>query len=162
KGTRNPDLQALFRLTMMLAAKSALDWFNGTKASGKKPMTCVEVATTAFWQADPIAHKYALQVQVVRQGAGTASTPMASVLSPAELAQYRAAHAQIHTVLANTAPHLLAPASKGGAQINDVPPQTVEGAMLSLCTPRDMETSPTLKFVGCLQDKNAGAGKRAG
>ena len=39
------------------------------------------------------------------------------------------------------------------------PPQTVGGALLGLCTPRDMETSPTLTFVGCLQDKNA-PGKR--
>jgi hypothetical protein len=35
------------------------------------------------------------------------------------------------------------------------PPQIVDGPLLGLCTPRDMETSPTLKFVGCLQDKNA-------
>ena len=164
KSSSDPDLNALLRLCAMLVAKGLLDWLTGAKNDGKTPMTCVEVATTAFWQADSVAHKYALQVQLVRAvgsgGASISATPQ-KTLSPADMQKLRSLKSEIHAGIAKTSPQLLTAAARTTTTSDVPPPQTVGGAILGLCTPRDMETSPTLKFVGCLQDKNAPAGKRA-
>ena len=167
KSSDDPDWDALLRLCMMLGAKGFLDWLNGAKSSGKTPMTCVEVATTAFWQADPDKHKYALQVQLVRSGGNVATMTLQRAPASADMDKIRTITGQIEDALARTSPKHLVAASKAAAGKHEAkmaampppPPQTVGGAMLGLCTPRDMETSPTLKFVGCLQDKNA-PGKR--
>jgi hypothetical protein len=159
KSSRDPDWRALLRLGSMLLVNGFREWMSGADKSGKTPMTCVEVATTAFWQADPAAHKYALQVQLVRNK----GTKLASInpLTPAEMDQLRSMRSQIHAAIASTSPQLLTSGARTSST-SDVPPQTVDTPILGLCTPRDMQTSPTLKFVGCLQDKNAPAGKRAG
>jgi hypothetical protein len=165
KSSNDPDWDALLRLCGMLVARGFLDWLEGAKNSGKTPMTCVEVATTAYWQADPVNHQYALQVQLVRSNSNVAPMTPQRTLAPADMEKIRSVTNQIEDAFARTSPKHLAlsagqPASKGGAArmattLPPPPPQTVGGAMLGFCTPRDMETSPTLKFVGCLQDKNA-------
>ena len=168
KSSSDPDLDALLRLCMMLAARGFLDWLAGAKNSGKTPMTCVEVATTAFWQADPVNHQYALQVQLVRSGGNVVPMAPKRMLAPGDMEKIRNMTGQIEDAFARSSPKHLAAAAKAAAPKNEPkmagmqqqpPPQTVGGAMLGLCTPRDMETSPTLKFVGCRQDKNA-PGKR--
>lgn len=167
KSSNDPDWDALLRLCGMLVARGFLDWLNGAKNSGKTPMTCVEVATTAYWLADPVKHQYALQVQLVRSDGNVAPMAPQRVLAPADMEKIRSVTSQIQDAFARTSPRHLAMAagqapSKNQAKMAAMPPpppQTVGGAMLGLCTPRDMETSPTLTFVGCLQDKNA-PGKR--
>ena len=163
KSSEDPDWDALLRLCLMLTAKGFLDWLTRAKNEGKTPMTCVEVATTAYWQADPVKHQYALQVQLVRSGGNVAAMAPRRVLAPADMEKVKTLTGQIQQAMASASPKHLALAAKHEAAATNQrgmvaaqpPPQTVGEAILGLCTPRDMETSPTLKFVGCLQDKNA-------
>ncbi len=165
KSTDDPTLNALIRLGGMIITDAFTTWLDNVQKGGKVPMTCVEVVTTAFWQADPDKHKYAMQVQLVRSGGGVAPMLPQHAPSSADVDKVRANAAKVQAMLAKASPKYAAAAAKpaapaaapkmAGPTPPTPPPQLVDGPLLGLCTPRDMETSPTLRFVGCLQDKNA-------
>lgn len=114
----------------------------------KTPMTCVQVCTSAYWQADPgETRRYGLEVTI--DGARKVPWPVASDASGpvGELARLRE---RVAAVLGES---LATPAAdeKGGVTVKVGSPLLPLGS----CTPRDMETSPSLRFVGCLKDERS-------
>jgi hypothetical protein len=120
-----------------------VEWLNENQ--DKTPMTCVQVATSAHWQAvsTPV-NKYALQV--------TLKSPRKSPISPSEeLKEYQ----QIRSSLIAAVDAVRPGFSDKYTQINaSVTVSAGSGDLpLGSCTPTDMQTSPTLEFIGCLKDK---------
>jgi len=179
KSSTNPDLDALVRLGLILLEQGLESYMSGVHSSGKIPMTCVEVATAAFWQATATPpNKYGLQVQMVRSAPPMASgdAAAASVSSMARpgtgaasadaKAKWPSVRDRVASALAAGHPRLAANLA-GAPKMSESTDATGVGLILTagspyldagMCTPRDMETSPTLKFLGCLQDKSAAQG----
>lgn len=153
KSSNDPDLNALIRLATMVLAAKLEEWLQDTPGNGKTPMTCVQVATAAYWQAPATpSNKYGLEVQLVRPRSTMAN---ASIASPSQIAEWRQMRGRIKNAMDAALPHtavarpvVTATATTEGLVV------TAGSSLLAagMCTPRDMETSPTLKFVGCLKD----------
>lgn len=153
----NPDVEALLRVGGMLLAEGLESWVHGAHGSGKTPMTCVQVLTSAFWQADASpAGRYGLQVQLVRPDVALAARASAPP-SPA-VEEWRRMRARIKTAIDAALPDGVATHAA-----MPVRPMAAAGTGLVLtagspqcpaaqCTPRDLQTSPTLEFLGCLKD----------
>lgn len=119
------------------------------KARGSTPMTCVQVATTAYYQADDsTAHKYALQVLPV--GDRTPPTPAEEKCIETDLGKLQG---EIRSLLGKGFSEHLATLTGGSTPVPGTV-YTIGSAEIPLgtCTPRDLETSPTLKLVGNLWD----------
>jgi len=144
----NPDTRALIRLAEMLIVEGLEAWLEKTKAGGKTPMTCVEVITAAYWGALAVpANKYGLEVELVRQGTVAMN---ANVASSDEMTKWQQLRGRIKSAMEGAAQF------RATARAGDPPPGLVTAGSVwlpaGMCTPRDLETSPTLKFVGCLKD----------
>ena len=108
----------------------------------------MEVITAAYWGAVAVpANKYALEVELVRQG--TVATN-ANVASSDEMKKWQQLRGKIKSAMEG------ATQFRATAQAAAPPPGLVPAGSVwlpaGMCTPRDLETSPTLKFVGCLKD----------
>jgi len=133
-------LSEIIRITLSYVEHQFEKWLN--ENADKTPMTCVQVATTAHWQADATpANKYGLQVTI--NGARKPPIPSKDMskyqdLRSSLISKFNA----VHPGFAN--------------QIIQSAGMTVYAGSgllpLGSCTPRDMETSPTLEFVGCIKD----------
>jgi hypothetical protein len=141
-----PDIDALIRLGELLLVEGLEEWLEKTKTNGKIPMTCVQVATAAYWQALAVPpNKYGLQVQLVR----SQTAAMKATAAPsAQVAEWQQIRSRIKSAVDGAFPQ--APKARPAV----APPVPAGGPLLpaGMCTPRDLETSPTLKFVGCLKD----------
>lgn len=129
------------------------DWINQQMGVSNQ-MTCVQVAMTAYWQASSDG-RYAIWVNMLRPvppAAKTAAASTASTRSPAEL---RATRDRLRHVLEHGLGQRATPAASTAAGGAPEPTELPAGsAMLpaGFCSPRDIETSSSLTFVGCLQD----------
>lgn len=137
--------QDILREIIILLGNDLVDkiigWLNNN--SKQVPMTCVQVATSAFWQAASTPpNKYGLQV-VINNGR--------KPLEPSnELTHYKNIRKRLSSNLNSSFPNLVGNLNQPKERLtvfagSDLLP-------LGTCTPRDLQTSPTLKFVGCLKD----------
>ncbi|MEM7161602.1 MAG: hypothetical protein AAF487_04095 [Bacteroidota bacterium] len=124
-------------------------WLNANK--GKTPMTCVQVATSCHWDAPTTPpNKYALQVLI--NGARTApwnkkNDDLRDDYS-VEMLEYNRLRTKITSHLKGIYPDV---DISGGAKGI----KAYAGSImlpLGTCTPYDLQTSPTLEFIGCLKD----------
>lgn len=152
-----PDVGALLRLGAQALVEELVQRWKGASGSGKIPMTCVQIATAAFWQADaePV-NKYGLKVQSVRSQLVMTNAVTASA---DQMAKWRVMRDQINDVISEAVPHMAmtrrAASASAAAAAESIPGVVVAGSSVlpaGMCTSRDMETSPSLKFVGCLKD----------
>tara|TARA_R110002124_G_scaffold270539_1_gene439045 strand:- start:495 stop:1322 length:828 start_codon:yes stop_codon:yes gene_type:complete len=137
------DLSEIVRIALTYVEHQFEKWL--TDNADKTPMTCVQVATSAHWQANatPI-NKYGLQVNIN----GARKSPFASK----NLEAYQKLRTSLLNKISITHPEFSKKLkTKSGLVVfagSDILP-------LGSCTPRDMETSPTLKFIGCIQDNRS-------
>lgn len=132
------------RMALDMLEHKFIDWLNENK--DKTPMTCVQVATSAHWQAPSApVNKYALQV--------TLSSPRKSPIPPpTELQHYQKIRSSLISGVESVRPGFTE------AYINSRPDSSItvpagsDLLPLGSCTPTDLQTSPTLKFIGCLKD----------
>jgi len=125
-------LKEVTRLLLANVQHQIVKWL--VDNSGKTPMTCVQVATSAFWEAAATPeHKYALQIDIN----GARHNPFTS--KEAE------AYCEIRKTILGSIPHVQNATGFKAFAGSDILP-------LGSCTPRDLQTSPTLDFIGCLKD----------
>jgi len=130
------------------------DWINQQMGVSNQ-MTCVQVAVAAYWQASPDDGRYAIWVNMLRPvppaAAKVTAASTATTRSPAELGATRGRlrHALEHGLGQRATP--AAATTAAGPEPTELPGGS---AMLpaGFCSPRDLETSSSLTFVGCLQD----------
>lgn len=123
-------LKEATRLLLDQVQHQIVEWLSNN--GGKTPMTCVQVATSAHWQAiSAPPHKYGLQVRI--DGARHAPD------FTKDRQAFQAARAKILTAVS--------PVQKG-----IVLTAGSDALPLGCSTPRDLQTSPTLEFIGCLKD----------
>jgi hypothetical protein len=148
------------------------DWL--TRHAEKVPMTCVQVVTSAHWHAaSQPANKYGMQVKLdgartspLAAGATVAAGATASDGSESSAGRgdaearktYQEVRSRIAAAMADH-PSVAVPRPRGvraqtaGLEPNGLVEAAGSGVLpLGTCTPRDMETSPTLTFAGCLKD----------
>jgi len=118
-----------------------VEWARG---EGKTPMTCVQVATSSYWGADPTdARKYGIEVKIDGARKLRWSLPSDASDDLKSVSQKREQVADLFGVpLENSY------ATSGGIVVkagSDLLP-------LGSCTTRDLQTSPSLSLVGCLRD----------
>ncbi|QJD79602.1 hypothetical protein [Spirosoma rhododendri] len=138
------NLSIIVRLALDFFEHEFELWLN--ENATKTPMTCVQVATAAHWNAasDP-ANKYGLQVVLN----DSRKPPISSDQSTQDMVQYQAMRSRIISRVSSlySVPGVTRSQQSGLTVFagSDLLP-------LGSCTPRDMETSPTLQFIGCIQD----------
>ena len=125
-------LKEIVRIMLAGFQHELVEWLTNNK--DKTPMTCVQVATSSFWEADKnAARKYALQVDIN----GARHNPFSSK----EMETYQTIRREVIQATAHLGGQNGFKAYAG----SDILP-------LGSCTPRDLQTSPTLEFIGCLKD----------
>lgn len=153
---REKHLREAVRIALDYVDHKFQDWLNRT--ADKVPMTCVQVVTAAHWHAaSQPANKYGIQVTLdgSRTPPGVANEFGSRASFGSEAGQaYQEMRSRIASAMQAAHPNVAVPTPK---QTQFEPPELVEVAgsgilPLGTCTPRDMETSPTLTFVGCLKD----------
>lgn len=116
---------------------------------GTTPMTCVQVATTSYYQAKAQpANKYGLQVKITGDREPPNPTPTA------DAHEFKQLQGRLQAQFGRILPGEEFPARAAGL----APPWVIvtagsDAAPLGTSTPLDMETSPTLAIVGCLLDE---------
>ena len=142
----NPVASEMIRIVGDRLVHEMQEFIQYVEGQGKTPMTCVQVATSAFWGADPSsARKYGIEVKI--NGARKAPWSLPSNAS-ADLKALSAKRDQLAQLMG---PFAMEPAKKPGIVVkagSDMLP-------LGSCTTRDLQTSPSLQFVGCLLDKRS-------
>lgn len=142
----NPVASEMIRMVGDRLVHEMQEFIQYVEGQGKTPMTCVQVATSAFWGADPSsARKYGIEVKI--NGARKAPWSLPSNAS-ADLKALSAKRDQLAQLMG---PFAMEPAKKPGIVVkagSDMLP-------LGSCTTRDLQTSPSLQFVGCLLDKRS-------
>lgn len=138
---KEESVSELVRISLNLLEHELELWLNAH--ADKTPMTCVQVATSAYWQAvSTPPNKYGLQVVIddSRQTTG----------SSAEMKEYLALRNRLKQKLDSKWPGWVYQSRKesGGLTLF----AGSEMLPLGSCTPRDLEYSPTLEYVGCLKD----------
>ncbi len=137
---KEENLSEIIRIALDYVEHKFEEWLN--ENADKTPMTCVQVATSAHWLAasNPL-NKYGLQVTI-----NNARKP--PFISD-ELSQYQEIRSNIITQMEDIhSGYVENLTQRSGITVyagSDILP-------LGSCTPRDMETSPTLNFVGYLKD----------
>lgn len=139
------NLSEIVRIALSYIENQFEQWL--TDNADKTPMTCVQVATSAHWtaQATP-ANKYGIQVKIN----GARKSPF---LPSKDLQAYQKLRAKLISKMQSVHPEFTQNLLKRSAGITVFAGS--ELLPLGCCTPRDMETSPTLKFVGCIQDNRS-------
>jgi hypothetical protein len=115
------------------------------KNKDKTPMTCVQVVTSAHWQAPSIPdNKYALQVTL-------SSTRKPLVSDPSNLEHYHGVRERLISAVDSVHPGFSQAVINSKANSSITVAAGSDLLPLGSCTPTDLQTSPTLKFVGCLK-----------
>lgn len=146
---KEENVRELIRLLAAFVEGELEKWLNAN--SSKTPMTCVEVATSCHWAAPTTPpNKYAIEVLIT--GARTApwtkkNTDLRDDFSP-DMLEYNALRKKITSKLKGIYPDL-------NIENSPIPIRAFAGSPLlppGTCTPYDLQTSPTLEFIGCLKD----------
>jgi len=142
---KNKNLKEALRIAIDYVDHKFQKWLD--ENSDKVPMTCVQVVTSAHWLADSTpANKYGIQVSVD----GSRRPPGDN------LNDQQKAYAELRSRLIKKMQSAFPKFKLAQRTDNDtVHFAGSEVLPLGTCTPRDMETSPTLTFVGCLKDTRA-------
>jgi hypothetical protein len=153
---REKHLREAVRIALDYVDHKFQDWLNRT--ADKVPMTCVQVVTAAHWHAaSQPANKYGIQVKLdgsrTPPGAANEFSSRAGTGSGARRA-YQEVRSRIASAMQAVHPNVAVPAPKQARLETSGLVEVAGSGVLPLgtCTPRDMETSPTLAFLGCLKD----------
>lgn len=119
-----------------------VQWLNDNQ--DKTPMTCVQVATSAHWQAEASpAHKYGLEVII--------SSPRKPPVPPTpEIQHYHDVRASLISAVDAVSPGFSNAIIRSDSSLKVVAGSDI--LPLGSCTPTDLQTSPSLEFIGCLKD----------
>lgn len=143
---KDPTQSIFTRLALDQFEHDLVEWLN--RNANKTPMTCVQVATAAHWNAtsNP-ANKYGLQVTL--DSSRKRLTPSTALMQSDALIPYQEVRSRVISKMKSFYPANREMLSQTSSLTifagSDLLP-------LGSCTPRDMETSPTLKFIGCVKD----------
>jgi hypothetical protein len=153
---REKHLKEIVRIALDYVDHQFQNWL--ARHADRVPMTCVQVITSAHWQAaSQPANKYGIQVKLdgSRTPPGAASEVGSQARTDSEtMRTYQEVRSRIVSAMQTAHPNVSVPEPKQ-AQAKAAGLVEVAGSdvlPLGTCTPRDMETSPTLTFVGCLKD----------
>jgi len=152
--TTDDAIKLLIRLGLASLIDDISNWLH--KNSDKTPMTCVEVITSAHWQgkSDP-ANKYCLKIDVP-----STRTPLqhpTSKLDPTAgnrgLSDLQNQYATLRQdVLSAFSGSDVSTKSKLDTRAARIPAGS-EVLPCSAVSPRDIQTSTNLEFLGCIQNK---------
>jgi hypothetical protein len=138
------NLNIIVRLELTAIESMFEKWL--TDNANKTPMTCVEVVTSAHWMAlaNP-ANKYGIQVKIN----GDRNLPFKPSKNQETYHDFRN---KIMKHMQFTYPIYTKKLMEDVALLATAGSKTLP---LGSCTLRDMQTSPSLQFIGCIKDKRS-------
>ncbi|MBT8146143.1 MAG: hypothetical protein KJN90_04775 [Gammaproteobacteria bacterium] len=123
----------------------------------KTPMTCVQVATSAYWQAKTTPeHKYGLLIDIDDKRHPSKANPvnlLESGIKDLEAKAYLELRKEIEKLYRRHFGDEFVESIL--ARLDAAPGPLIAGSALlplGTCSPTDIQTSPSLEFVGCLKD----------
>ena len=134
-------ISEIIRLGAGFLVNEISKWIN--QNADKTPMTCVQVVTTAHWQAEASpANKYAIDVQLRRK-------PKSDPTSKSHT-EFRKLQSEIKQVFDN-APQLKPLVQDPALESGLIIPAGSAALPAGTCTLHDLQTSPCWKFLGYLK-----------
>ena len=150
--TTDDAIRFALRLGLAALVEKISAWIH--RNSDKTPMTCIEVITSAHWQgrSDP-ANKYSLKIDVP-----STRTPLQGPISQPGPTAMNGDSSELQNQYATLRANVLNAFSQGEISIGSKPdtrasriPAGSDFLPCAAVSPRDIQTSANLEFLGCIQ-----------